>query len=169
MNIRIRKWTAALFALLLLLSSGCSKAEEEDKGPTIGYAVEGVTVLDDGNSLARAIQELEEESRGKIINLDYKPDAYSIDGVNFTCYLGNSLDNPYDMYIQIVGAGQDQLYLSGLIRPGQAFERITLDHALKPGRHAVDCTFSLVDTAEDGTQTLVNQVTMEIYLTVQIP
>ena len=52
----------------------------------------------------------------------------------------------------------DQVFLSGLVRPGSGFEEISLDHALDPGLTTVYVAVTLVDTEEDGTQVIKSQV-----------
>ena len=52
----------------------------------------------------------------------------------------------------------DQVYLSGLVPPGSGFEEITLDRALDSGDHTMIVVLTQVDTDENGTQVLKNQV-----------
>ena len=60
----------------------------------------------------------------------------------------------------------DQLFLSQLVRPGSGFEKITLDRALDSGTNVVYVAVTLVDTEEDGTQSIKAQVvhTMDFHV-----
>jgi len=167
MQNRIWKGMAMLTALLLLLASGCGKAEEESGNtPTIGYAYDGVTIVDEQEDAEEVLRKMQEEADKSSISLSFKNQAFSTDGINFDCYLANPTENPYDMYIQIFAdqAMTDEVFLSGLLRPGTAFETIALNHELNAGTHTGVCIFTLVDTAEDGTQTMMKQSSVEIQL-----
>ncbi len=61
-----------------------------------------------------------EQARQPGVTLEYKNDARSEDGENFSCYIANAVENAYDMYIQIFADAEltDQLLLTGLLRPG---------------------------------------------------
>lgn len=153
---------AALALAVLCLMSGCKKKEAEpvpeEKNPIIGYATEGVAAIDE-RTLNDAVREMyEEAANAPKITLQFQNDAYSDDGLNFTCSIGNSSENEYDMFIAIYPeTGEaDPLFVSQLLRPGQKFEHITLDRALEPGTHEVACAFTQV-AMEDGEQTIVNQ------------
>jgi hypothetical protein len=63
-----------------------------------------------------------------------------------------------DMFIAIYtdSTFEDELFLSELLRPGQAFEHITLNRALDTGSHDVVAAFSLVKE-EDGQQVIAKQ------------
>ena len=124
----------------------------DDDTPKIGYAIDGVTAVDadvpEGN-----------------IALEYKNDAFSENGKTFSCYIANASSNSYDMYIQMFSDKEftDQLLLSGLLRPGTAFDTITLEHELDPGKHTVYVIFTQV---EDDMQTIHGQVTVTMDLNV---
>ena len=100
------------------------------------------------------------------IALEYKNDAFSEDGENVSCYIANSLSNEYDMYIQIFADSElkDQLFLSGLLRPGTAFETIALEKKLSSGDHTVYVAFTQV---EEDLATIHGQVmvTMNFHVT----
>lgn len=131
---------------------------EEVKAPVIDYASEAVVLMDQ-DAIQAAIDEAQENARGNMINLSYQNNAFSNDGKIFSCYIANSQFNLYDMFIAIFADPEmtDQLYLSGLVRPGSGFKEIELDRALDPGDHTVYVVMTQVDTEEDGTQVIVNQ------------
>lgn len=116
-----------------------SPAEEESTG--LQYAAEGVMVLDDDGS---GIYDVLEPNS---IALEFKNDAFSNDGKTFACYLGNSALNEHDMCVGIYSDPEltDQLYLSGLVRPGSGLESITLDKELSEGDHRVYIAFTQME------------------------
>lgn len=145
-----RKWAAAL-AVCLALSSlvGCKK--QETSGLKVGYAVEGVTVVDDAEAMSKTLDEAAERMEEERITLSYKNEAYSVDGRDFSCYIANHPDNKYDMYIGIYGNLEftDELFLSQLIRPGSAFENVRLERRLDPGMTQVYVVFTSIETTEE--------------------
>lgn len=142
-------------AAYLLLSSG-----KDEGGQTIGYATEAKVMLDQ-DALQAAMDEAIANSRGPNVALQYKNNAYSDDGTHFTCYIVNSADNLYDMYLTIFADAEltDQIFLSGLVPPGSGFEEIELEHELETGDHRVFVVVTQVTTGEDGSQAIRRQVT----------
>lgn len=164
----MKKLAALLLCLLTLLSTACKAqetAEEEPSksSPVLSYA-EGVTVIDDEDSLQDAVDDMLDSASESMV-VSYKGEAFSEDGENFSCYIANSDANPLDMYIGIYGGEDlsDQLFLSGLMRPGEAYEQIKLDHSLEKGTH--ECTLVMTQV-EDDHATLHGQVALGISLTV---
>jgi len=168
-----RTLLAALLATAVLLS-GCGKQEQEELPPAdnagrggfrIGYQ-EGLTVVEDPNALQSAVDEMIEKSR-EAVGLEYKNEAYSSDGTNFVCYIANAERNEYDMFIAIYGDENftDELFLSGLMRPGQAFDHLTLNHPLETGSHTVYVAFTQVEEV-DGEQAIHAQVLVTMNFTV---
>ena len=133
----------------------------EDPGSPLGYA-EGAVGLDT-DSLQAAVDALVGDGE---FATEYKNSALSTDGRNFSCYIGNSGLNKYDMYIQIFADEEltDQLLLTQLLRPGTALDSVSLDHALDPGNHRVYVYFTQVD---DDHVTIMGQfsVTMDFTVT----
>lgn len=165
---------AALLATAVLLS-GCGKKQETETPPAerigtaglrIGYE-EGLTVVDNPNSLQDAVDKAIEQSR-EGMGLEYKNDAFSSDGVNFVCYIANAESNQYDMFIAIYGdeGFTDELFLSKLMRPGQAFDHIALAHPLDPGSHTAYVAFTQVEEL-DGEQAIHAQVFVTMNFTVK--
>jgi hypothetical protein len=133
----------------------------------VGYAHEGVTLVDDPDAFNKTVAAAVERAQQPGIALRFKNEAYSSDGKNFDCYLGNDESNGMDMFIAIYtdNTFEDELYLSELLRPGSAFERITLNRALDPGSHDVIAAFTLV-TEEDGQQAIVKQTFVKLQFNV---
>ena len=160
-----RKFLSAVLACAMLLCTltGCGAAQQQESdGLKIGYATEGVTAVEDEDALQKAVDEMYKKAAEGSIALEFKNTAISKDGVNFELYLANSESNSYDMFIAIYGDAEltDQLFLSGLLRPGTAFSTLTLDHALEPGTHTVYVVHTQV---EEDLETIHAQVviTME--------
>ena len=132
--------------------------------PKIGYA-EGVTVVNDPDALQKAVDEMFAKAAEGNIMLEYSNDAASTDGTTFECYIANAVENSYDMYIQMFADAEltDQLLLTGLLRPGTAFDSITLEHPLDPGTHRVYVAFTQV---EEDLATIHGQVMVTMDLTV---
>lgn len=166
-----RAASAALLsaALLLCLLAGCKADTPEPTptggGPKISYASEGVTAVEDETALQAAVDEMYEKAGEDGVALEYRNDAASSDGKTFTCYIANSVENGYDMFIALYKDAEltEQLYLSGLIRPGTAFKSVTLDSALEQGTHTVYCAFTQM---EEDLETIHAQVIVTMEFTV---
>jgi hypothetical protein len=162
---------AALLAALLLQGRSAQNAvvstADDNSGLKVGYASEGVTVVDDPDALQKAVDEMYRKAQEPGVALEYRNDAFSSDGVKFSCYIANSIDNAYDMFINIYAdqALTDEIFLSELLRPGQAFEKITLKHSLGAGVHPVYVAFTQVEVV-DGEQQIHQQVmvTMDFHV-----
>ena len=159
---------AVLVVMILLLlqmrsnstqSGYAASVTDAERTGRVQYATEGVTIVDDQNAIQKAAEEIF-NAPDDTIGLTYKNDAYSSDGQNFDCLIANSDMNTYDAFFTICAddAMTDELYVSGLLRPGQAFEKIRLEHPLESGNHTVYVTIALVDEV-DGEQTIVNHMT----------
>jgi hypothetical protein len=167
-----RRLTVLLLAAALLLTAGCKKSEpapssDENSGFRIGYAAEGVTIVDDADALQKEYDEMMEAAKEKGMTLSYQNDAVSENGVDVNCYIANSIENAYDMFIAIYAddAFTDELYLSQLLRPGTAFNSIQLNRKLEPGVHTVYVVYTQV-VVEDDEQKIHDQniVTLDIHV-----
>lgn len=136
--------------------------------PRVGYATDAKVMLDQ-DSLQAAMDEAMAKAQDGYVALLYENDAFSKNGTDFDCYIVNSVANKYDMFLTIYADDglTDQVFLSGLVRPGSGFEQITLDRALEPGNHTVNVVVTQVDTDENGVQVIKNQVahTMDFHVT----
>lgn len=146
--------TAVVIVAVMLLN----RDSLDNDNRVIGYA--DASVFLDEDSLQAAYDEASQNAANNSVALWYKNNAYSDDGIHFKCFIGNSSGNLYDMFLTIYSdlAMTDQIFLSELIRPGSGFEQIELERALEAGTNTVYVASTLVDTAEDGTQTIVSQV-----------
>lgn len=168
-NKRVIAVAAAIVAVVIVAAIAAVVwfTRDSDDG-RIGYATEATVMLDQ-DSLQAAMDKAAENAKNGNISLLYKNNAYSEDGQEFSCYLVNSAQNAYDMFVTIFAdaALEDQLFLSGLLRPGEGFESITLDRALDLGDHTVYVALTQVEENEDGEQVIHNQVvhTMDFHVT----
>ena len=144
----------AVVAALLLTSK-----KDNGNSAAIGYAAEATVMLEQDALQAAFDEALKNAAEGNI-GLRYQNDAYSDNGVDFKCRIINSSSNIYDMFLTIYADVEltDQIFLSGLVPPGSGFENISLEHALDPGDHTVYVALTQVDTEEDGSQVMRNQV-----------
>jgi hypothetical protein len=92
----------------------------------------GVTTADNPEDLSKEVQKLYESAEEEGIGVEYKNEAFSTDGQNFDCYIGNPTSSSYPLFITIYAdtTFQEELFISGLIKPGQAFNKISLTRAL---------------------------------------
>lgn len=156
-----------LLLLIVVLFAGRGQEPvniQDGDVPKLGYA-EGVTVVNDPDALQKAVDEMFAKAAEGNIMLEYSNDAASTDGQNFDCYIANAAENSYDMYIQMFADSEltDQLLLTGLLRPGTAFDSITLERPLDPGTHRVYVAFTQV---EEDLATIHGQVMVTMDLTV---
>lgn len=154
-----------IILLLLAIAGGCvyffflrEKPEEKEKG--VGYAMNVGVVLSQ-EELDAAMNAAAANAAAGRVALSYKNGAYGSDGKNFKCYVVNSARNKYDMFLTMFTDAEltDQVFLSGLIPPGSGYEELTLDKKLEKGTHTIYVVVTQVDTDEDGTEYVVNQVT----------
>ena len=133
--------------ILFFFLKGAGSSTSTDAAPTLSYETEGVTIVDDRDALQKAVDEMVSKVEEGAIALKYKQKAYSSDGKTFSCSIANSDRNTYDMFIGIYSDATltEQLFLSGLIRPGEKFESLTLDKTLEPGTHSLVVAFTQVE------------------------
>lgn len=109
--------------------------------------------------LDSAMDDARANAKSGRVALKYKNSAYSEDGQSFTCYVMNSEQNTYDMFLAIYADEKltDELFSSGLVAPGRGFDQIKLNRALEKGTHTVYVVLTQVETDEEGVQTIVGQ------------
>lgn len=186
-TIRNRRWLAPVLvvAAVVLVAAGvgvgvmvgrnAAEAEVAER-PTlgedgrIGYATAGV-VATDPETLQDMVDEMYEKAKEPGIALEYKNVMVSEDGVNFDCFIGNSADNAYDMFITIYSdqALTDELYLSELLRPGTRFEKVTFQKKLDPGEYKGYVVYTQVaDEKIEGQETLTQTIHAQVATTIDI-
>lgn len=160
--------SAAVVVIAVCITVIILSRDKESDSTGIAYASEAVVVLDQ-DSLQAAVNAAQANARNNMVALSYQNNAYSTDGKTFSCFIANSGENIFDMFLAIYADADmtDQVYLSGLVRPGSGFEEITLDRELEPGDHTMYVAVTQVVTEEDGTQVIKNQVvhTIDFHVT----
>lgn len=136
---------------------------ESNSVPVLDY--DGSAVGLDQESLQQAYDELQKRAEDGYVNLSYKNEAHSNDGVNFACYLENPLGNKFDMFFNIYKDTtlEEQVYLSGLVAPGSAIENFQSEIKLDPGEYQAIIIFTSVDETHTN---MVSQVPVEFKLVV---
>jgi len=136
----------------------------------IGYATAGVVATDE-ETLQDAVDRVNEQANQPGVALEYKDLMVSEDGQNFTCFIGNSANNAYDMFITIYAdqALTDELFLSELIRPGERFEQVTFSRKLEPGDYTGYVVYTQVaDEQEADKSTYIQTIHAQVATTINI-
>ena len=139
--------SVVIVGLVMALNSRDAEPADTDNGKTVIEYANGVTVVDDESALQAAVDKMLEDAKNEMV-ASYQNQAVSEDGKTFTCYIANSEYNEYDMFIALytdLSGETDPIYLSGLMRPGEAFREITLDEALDKGTHSVYLVFTQME------------------------
>ena len=131
---------------------------------TIGYEGNGVVALSEDELRAQWERMMHEAEEG-MLDLEYKNQAVSDDGVNFSCKFGNAASNKYDMYIGIYldDALTEQVVLTGLVPPGSEISSFESDIPLDPGSYSAILVYTQVD---DDHATIVSQTMIVVELVV---
>lgn len=129
----------------------------------VQYEQNGIVALDEDN-LRELMEDLQNKA-GNNISLKYQTGAYSTDGTHFSCYIGNSGANEYDMYaaIYIDKDLTEQVLLTGLIPPGSGIEEFDSEIALEPGTYEAVLVLTQV---EDDHSTIHAQTMVTLDLNV---
>jgi hypothetical protein len=137
-------------------------AATSEKNPLILDYDDSAVALD-AEGLERQIEAMK-NADGRF-SLEYKNEAFSSDGTHFECYLANSEKNKEDVFIAIFKdvTMNEQLYLSGLVRPGTSIQGFESEIPIDSGTHSVVCMFTSVS---DDHETMTSQISVELKLTV---
>jgi len=146
-------------AAFVLRSGQSAQSVDPSQDNKLKFATDGITAIDE-EGLQKAVDEMEEKSK-ETVGLYYSGSASSSNGTDFTCYLGNSPSNQYNAFYTLYADAEltDLVFLSDLLRPGEAFQSITLEHALPKGTTMVYCALTLV---EDDLETIHNQIVFTV-------
>lgn len=162
-----RLCAATLTALMLASLTGCGlkvrldkvfgNGDETDDGEGYAESVNpvgalswatgsGVTVTDNPEDLAEQVKTMYESAADEGIGVEYKNEAFSADGQNFDCYIGNPTSSSYPLFITIYADNsfQEELFVSGLIKPGQAFNKITFTRPLTEAQNTLPVCYTQV-------------------------
>ncbi|MDE6580438.1 MAG: hypothetical protein K2K41_07890 [Ruminiclostridium sp.] len=120
----------------------------------------------DQDALQSQLDALYQKVEDGYISISHKNEAVSHDGEYFECYIQNGIDNKYDMFINIYkdNTAQEQLLLTGLIRPGEGIDHFKSEIKLKPGKYEA---LLVITQVEDDHETLRDaQLFLALHLTV---
>ncbi|MDE6725402.1 MAG: hypothetical protein K2J79_07330, partial [Ruminiclostridium sp.] len=126
---------------------------------------EGAIILDP-DELQQKVDELYQKVEDGYISISHKNQAISYDGEYFECYIQNGIENKYDMFINIYkdNTAQEQLLLTGLIRPGEGIDHFKSEIKLKPGKYEA---LLVITQVEDDHETIRDaQLFLALHLTV---
>ena len=100
------------------------------------------------------------------IGIRFNPLATSADGENFNCEIANSYANTLDMYIDIYtdGTYEEEIYISGLMRPGEGITYFKTNRVMSKGTYDVVLVLTLV---EDDHKTIHSQSNVALTLYVE--
>lgn len=139
---------AAAGVVVVLLAKGDENTSSLDYTSTdgIGYEINAVVITSGDVAV----------SQPEGVGIRFNTAARSSDGWTFTCEIGNSTANQKDIYIDIYwdDSFEDELYLSGLMRPGQGITSFKTNRQIPSGVHEVVLVPTLV---EDDHKTLIGQ------------
>ncbi len=159
---------AAIITLLILIllkrDSGQSQppAAPAANGGILTY--DSTVVLDDPETLQKLVDEMVRKAEEGTMTLEMQVDAVSGDGITFSCYLANALENNYDMFLTLyLDETQEEIYRTGLIPLGGRIETFSLEKALEKGSHSCTLVFNQV---EEDLQTIHAQVNVGLNLIV---
>ena len=126
---------------------------------------EGGAMAIDETSLQDLVDDLLKTPPG-YISLNFRNTAISKDGEHFDCFIANDPSNNFDVFLTLYSDATrtDQLYLSGLISPGEAIYTFRTERTLDYGMYD-QCVLVISEVSEDGTQ-LISQT--NIALTLQV-
>lgn len=161
--------------IILLLAGGAAAAvfflnrddeplPDDNRNFMIQYD-EAAVALDEDALKKQFGDALKKAEEGQIA-LRYKNVAYSTDGVNFTCDIGNSTANTKDLYFNIYtdSTFEEQILLTGLVPPGQGITEFVSEIPFEPGTYEAVLVFTRVD---DDHATMLGQAKVTYTLVVE--
>lgn len=151
-------------AVVLLTRDNGDQPEKLDASGGIIHYDEAAVALDE-DSLRSQFEDAAKAAEGTMA-LKYQSEARSSDGTNFSCYIGNSEANEYDMYANIYldEALTEQVLLTGLIPPGSGIQEFESEIPLSPGTYE---TVLVLTQVEDDHSTFHAQVMVTLTLVVE--
>lgn len=153
-------------ALIILLPRDNAPVQNEtETGANIIQYDEAAVILDEEEMRSQFDDVQKKTEEGKM-SLRYQKTAYSSDGVNFKCEIGNSSANDYDMYINIYKDPEltEQILLTGLIPPGSKITEFESEIPLAPGTYNTTLVLTQV---EDDRSTFHAQLMITLDLVVE--
>lgn len=156
------KWIILTLLVLFLSAVGIiavlllKKPEKEEDAKEKGMGFEASVVLEDSDNLQKQYNEMPEKTKEGYMTLSMKTSAFSKDGTNFSCYLGNAEENKYNLYLTIsLDDTEEELCRTELIPIGGHIESFTSGKKLEAGTYSATVGFVQV---EEDLRTIHSQV-----------
>lgn len=152
-------------AVILLTRDNGEQTEKLDASGGIIHYDEAAVALDE-DSLRAQLEDAQKKAEEGQMALRYQKTAYSSDGTNFICDIGNSTANSYDMYINIYKDPEltEQVLLTGLIPPGSGIKEFESEIPFRPGTYETTLVLTQV---EDDHSTFHAQLMVTLELVVE--
>jgi hypothetical protein len=146
----------------ILFSGNHEMTEQESQSGKFAY--ESSVVVDNPDTLQDVVNGMIQQVEEGSIGLEMKTNAYSNDGVNFSCQIGNAEINRYDLFLVLYRDDtQEEIYRSGLLPVGTHIEQFAVNKPMDEGVYECTLVFNQV---EDDQETIHSQVNVELTLTV---
>jgi len=161
-----------IIALVILLNKSSANQNIQQNETVVSnassmgaIAYESNVVTTDEKTLQMLVDQMVEKAKEGTMALEMKTEAVSSNGTDFSCYIGNAVNNQYDMFVVIyLDDTQEEIYRSGLIPLGARIESFTSSKTLDPGSYVGTIVYNQV---EDDQATIHAQVNVGINLIVQ--
>ena len=142
-----------------------AQAKPDDGANPLILDYDGSAVALDPDELNKQIEGLQQKVDAGQVSLEFQNTAFSENGTDFSCHLANSDMNTEDMFFNIYkdGTFSEQIYLSGLLKPGQVIESFRSEIPFEPGEYEVIVLFT---TVADDHETMTSQTPVVINLVV---
>lgn len=144
------KWIILALTLLLLIAAGITaalllKKPEKEEPQDKGMDFEASVILDDRNALQEKYNEMLKKAKEGYMTLSMKTVAFSSNGTDFSCYLGNAEENNYNCYLTISLDNEEELYRTDLIPVGGHIESFKSGKKLDPGTYSATVCFVQIE------------------------
>jgi hypothetical protein len=150
--------------LVWYILSSRSQEVPEQENSSGKFEYESSVVVDNPDTLQDVVNGMIQQVEEGMIGLEMQTNAYSSDGTNFSCHIGNAEVNRYDVFVTIYRDDtHEEVYRSGLIPIGAHIEKFTVATPMEEGVH--ECTL-VYNQVEDDQETIHSQVNVGFTLTV---
>lgn len=156
-----------LLAVIAVMGAMLFRSMMQGEAPGAGNAASGSTpgalgyetnvITSDPKTLQDAVDRMYEKAAEGQMALEMQLEASSEDGKTFHCYLANSADNRYDMFMILsLDSTQQEIYRTGLIPVGGRIESFTLDQKLQSGTYTATLVYVQVEADKATEHARVN-------------
>ncbi len=157
---------AALVGVIIAILNNSDEPEKLPEGLDNGIQYQPGVIGLNQNDLQDAFDKAVEKVKDGYVTLEFDNKADSDNGEDFTCYLGNSLENTYDVFFSIYldATFTDRVLLTGLVPPGSGIDHFKSEYILDPGTYKAVLVLTQVG---DDHATIHSQTNVEITLNVK--